>query len=91
MVRRWTIVVLSEAIGRPLRTVAATRTSCTSAVAASTQARTAASSTTVGWCVASLGSMNCIPKTGHEFLHPPHLIDTISTRCIPKTGHSQTT
>ena len=44
-------MVRTGTIGRPLRTVAATRTAWTSTAAASTRARTA-SSTTVGWCVA---------------------------------------
>ena len=54
MVRRCTIVVRTETIGRPLRSVATTRTTWSSAVAASAQARATAASTTVEWCVASL-------------------------------------
>ena len=54
MVRRWAIVARAGAIGRPRRTVAATRTTWASTVSASTQARTASASTTVEWCVAFL-------------------------------------
>ena len=52
MVRRCAIVVRTVTIGRPLRSVATTRTTCTSTVAASPQARTTASSTAVDWRVA---------------------------------------
>ena len=45
-------MVRTETIGRPLRAVATTRTTCTSTVATSTQARTAATSTAVEWRVA---------------------------------------
>ena len=54
MVRRCTIVARAGSIGRPRRAVAASCTTCTSSVAASAQARTTASSTTVEWCVAFL-------------------------------------
>lgn len=47
-------MVRAGTIGHPLRTVAAARTTCTSPVATSTQARATAKSTTVVWRVASL-------------------------------------
>ena len=52
MVRRWTFVVRSVTIGPPLRAIATTRTTCTSTVATSSQARTTAASTAVVWRVA---------------------------------------
>ena len=56
MVRRCAIVVRTATIGRPLRAITTTRTTWTSTVAASAQARTAAASTAVAWSVASLAS-----------------------------------
>ena len=53
-VRRSTSVIPSGTIGRLRRTVVSTPTTCTSSVAASTQAQTTATSTTGGWFVASL-------------------------------------
>ena len=47
-------MVRAVTIGRPLRTIATTRTTCTSSVATSAQARAAAASTAVEWRVASL-------------------------------------
>ena len=61
MVRRCTIVARTGAIGRPRRTVASTRTACTSTVNSSTQARATTTSTTVTWCVASLASSELYP------------------------------
>ena len=54
MVRRSTAVIPTGTIGRLRRAVAAAPTPWASAVAASTQARTSASSTTGVWRVASL-------------------------------------
>ena len=45
-------MVRTGTIGRPLRAIAATRTTCSSAVASSAQARTTTAGTTVAWRVA---------------------------------------
>ena len=54
MARRSATVIPAGAIGPLLGTIVASPTSCTSAVAASTQAQTTTASTAGGWCVASL-------------------------------------
>ena len=69
MVRRCALVLRTATIGRPLRTVATARTTCTSTVATSTQARTTTTSTTVVWRVASLESRFQNPSQVIQF--PP--------------------